>query len=91
MATATAVPMAMTAEAVMMMAVTTSAVATMTAVSLVVSTIMAAVAGEMAEKRDPGGGHVLQQIHSLFQTTYSILEYAVDGNGEWWWQWWWWL
>ena len=74
MTTATTVTTAMTAEAVRTMAVTTSAAATMMAVTLVVSTIMAAVAVEMAEKRDPGGGHVLQQIHSLFQTTYSILE-----------------
>ena len=33
---------------------------------LVVSTIMAAVAMKKADKRDPGGGPVLQQIHSLF-------------------------
>ena len=32
----------------------------------------AAVVVEMAEKRDPGGGRVLQHIHSLFPTTYSI-------------------
>jgi hypothetical protein len=35
---------------------------------------MAALVAEMDEKRDPGDGCVLQQIHSLFQTTYSILE-----------------
>ena len=56
----------MTAEAVITMAVTTSAAATMTAVMLVVSTIMAAVGAELAVKRDPGGGCVLQLIHSLF-------------------------
>ena len=26
------------------------------------------------EKKDPGGGCVLQQMHRLFQTMYSILE-----------------
>jgi hypothetical protein len=46
--------------------VTTSAVATMTAVSLVVSTIMAAVAAIMAEKRDPGGGRVLHSRYTAF-------------------------
>ena len=63
-------------------AVTTSAASTMMAVTLVVPTIMAAVVAEMAEKRDPGGGCVLQHIHSLFQTTYSVLESTVK-NSEW--------
>ena len=60
MATATTGTKAMMAEAVMMMAVPPSAAVTMTAAMLVVSTIMAAVEAEMAEKRDPGGGCVLQ-------------------------------
>ncbi len=48
------------------MVVTTSAATTMMAVMLAVSTVMAAVPKEMAEKSDPGGDCVLQQIHSLF-------------------------
>jgi hypothetical protein len=56
----------------MTMAATTSAAATMMAVTLVVSTIIAAVVAEMAEKRDPDGGPVLQQIHSILPTTFSI-------------------
>jgi hypothetical protein len=32
---------------------------------------MAALAAEMAEKRDPGGGCVLQQIHSLFSNNFT--------------------
>ena len=67
MAAATNATTAMTAaEAVMLRAVMTLAVVTMAAVTLVVSTVMAALATEMAEKGDPGGGRVLQQIHSLF-------------------------
>jgi hypothetical protein len=83
------------------MVVTTSAATTMMAVMLAVSTVMAAVPKEMAEKSDPGGDCVLQQIHSLFWTRYSILEYTIRNNGEWWqhwwrwlwqqwWRWWWW-
>ena len=68
----------------MTIAVTTSAAATMMAVTLVVSTIMAAVVVEMAEKRDPGGGRVMQHIHSLFPTTCPILEFTIDSNGERW-------